>query len=67
MKLITLPSSIDEIEKTKNLVDGFIIGIKDMCVNTNFCIDDLSILNEFKDKDIFICLKRLYHRIIHLL
>ena len=61
MKLLTLPSSIDEINKTKELVDGFIIGIKDMCVNTNFCIDDLSILNELKDKDIFICLNKNMH------
>ena len=61
MKLLTLPSSIDEINKTKELVNGFIIGIKDMCVNTNFCIDDLSILNEFKDKDIFICLNKNMH------
>ena len=61
MKLITLPSSIDEINKTKNLVDGFIIGIKDMCVNTNFCIDDLSILNNITDKDIFISLNKNMH------
>ena len=61
MKLITLPSSIDEIEKTRDLVDGFIIGIKDMCVNTNFCIDDLSILSNLKDKDIFISLNKNMH------
>lgn len=61
MKLITIPSSIDEIEKTKTIVDGFIIGIKDMCVNTNFCIDDLSILSGLKDKDIFISLNKNMH------
>ena len=61
MKLLSLPSSIDEINKTKNLVDGFIIGIKDMCVNTNFCIDNLSILNELTDKDIFISLNKNMH------
>ena len=38
-KILTIPSNFDEIERTKELVDGFIIGIKDMCVNTNFCID----------------------------
>ena len=53
-KILTIPSSIDEINKTKSLVDGFIIGVKDMCVNTNMCIDNLDILNEFNDKDIFI-------------
>ena len=61
MKLLSLPSSIDEINKTKNLVDGFIIGIKDMCVNTNFCIEDLSILNDLTDKDIFISINKNMH------
>ena len=61
MKLITLPSSIDEIEKTRDLVDGFIIGIKDMCVNTNFCIDDLSILSSLNGLDIFISLNKNMH------
>ena len=61
MKLLSLPSSIDEINRTKNLVDGFIIGIKDMCVNTNFCIDNLSMLNNLKDKDIFISLNKNMH------
>ncbi len=61
MKLITLPSSIDEIERTKNLVDGFIVGIKDMCVNTNFCIDDLSILSSLNGLDIFISLNKNMH------
>ena len=61
MKLLSLPSSIDEINKTKDLVDGFIIGIKDMCVNTNFCVEDLSILNDLTDKDIFISLNKNMH------
>ena len=61
MKILSLPSSIDEINKTKNLVNGFIIGIKDMCVNTNFCVEDLSILNDLSDKDIFISLNKNMH------
>lgn len=62
-KILTIPSSINEIEKTIELVDGFIIGIKDMCVNTNFCIDvtELEILNTIKDKDIFISLNKNMH------
>lgn len=60
-KIITIPSSLEEIENTKNIVDGFIIGIKDMCVNTNFCISDLSILESIKDKDIFISLNKNMH------
>lgn len=53
-KIITIPSSIEEINKTKYLVDGFIIGIKDMSVNTNMLLEDLSVLDSIKDKDIFI-------------
>lgn len=62
-KILTIPSNINEIEKTKTIVDGFIIGIKDMCVNTNFCIDieELDLLNKFKDKDIFISLNKNMH------
>lgn len=62
-KILTIPSSLSEIEKTKNLVDGFIIGIKDMCVNTNFCIDitELDLLNKINDKDIFISLNKNMH------
>ena len=62
-KIVSIPSSLNEIKKTKDLVDGFIIGIKDMCVNTNYCIDvnDLEILNNIKDKDIFISLNKNMH------
>ena len=62
-KILTIPSSLKEIEKTKTIVDGFIIGIKDMCVNTNFCIDiaELDLLNKLKDKDIFISLNKNMH------
>ncbi|MBQ2946380.1 MAG: U32 family peptidase [Bacilli bacterium] len=62
-KILTIPSNLNEIEKTIDLVDGFIIGIKDMCVNTNFCIDieDLNLLNKIKDKDIFISLNKNMH------
>ena len=62
-KILTLPSSLNEIEKTIELVDGFIIGIKDMCVNTNFCVDieELDLLNKLKGKDIFISLNKNIH------
>lgn len=62
-KILTIPSGLNEIEKTINLVDGFIIGMKDMCVNTNFCIDieELDLLNKLKDKDIFISLNKNMH------
>jgi len=60
MKILTYPNNIEEIEKTKNLVDGFIIGIKDMSVNANMYIDDLNILNNI-EKDIFICINKNMH------
>ena len=60
MKILTYPKNIDEINKTKNLVDGFIIGIKNMSVNANMYIEDLNILNNI-DKDIFICLNKNMH------
>lgn len=62
-KIITIPSSYKEIEETASLVDGFIIGIEDMCVNMNYCIslNDLDMLNNFKDKDIFISLNKNMH------
>ena len=62
-KILTIPSNLNEIEKTIDLVDGFIIGIKDMCVNTNFCIDieELDLLNKLKGKDIFISLNKNMH------
>lgn len=62
-KIITIPSTLNEINKTKDLVDGFIIGIEDMSINTNFCIslDNLDILNSIEDKDIFINLNKNMH------
>ena len=62
-KILTIPSNIDEIEKTKELVDGFIIGIEDLCVNINMCIkeDNLSMLNDLANKDIFICMNKNLH------
>lgn len=62
-KIITIPSSLDEINKTKDIVDGFIIGIKDMSVNANFYIDidEFDLFNEFNNKDIFVSLNKNMH------
>lgn len=62
-KMLTIPSSLNEINKTKNIVDGFIIGIKDLSTNINFYIDfdELSIINDLKNKDIFIALNKNMH------
>jgi len=62
-KILTIPSNIDEINKTKSIVDGFIIGIEDMSVNTNMCINinEFSLLNDISDKDIFISINKNLH------
>ena len=60
MKILTYPKNIDEINKTKYIVDGFIIGIKDMSINTNMYIEDLDVLKGI-NKDIFICLNKNMH------
>ena len=60
-KILTIPLNLEEITKTKPLVDGFIIGIKDMSVNMNYCIEDLSILSDLCDKEIFIALNKNLH------
>ena len=59
-KILTIPSSFDEIKETENIVDGFIIGIKDMSINVNYYINDLNILNDI-NKDIFIALNKNMH------
>ena len=38
MKVLTYPKNIEEINKTNSLVDGYIIGIKDMSINCNIKI-----------------------------
>ena len=60
MKILTYPKNIEEIEKTKDLVDGFIIGIKDMSINANMYIEDLNLLESI-DKDIFISINKNMH------
>ena len=60
MKLLIYPKNIKEIEKTKSIVDGYIIGIKDMSINANMYIEDLNVLNTI-DKDIFISLNKNMH------
>ena len=60
MKILIYPKNIQEIEKTKHLVDGYIIGIKDMSVNANMYIEDLTMLKDI-NKDVFIALNKNMH------
>ena len=61
-KVLTIPCNLDEINRTKNKVDGFIIGIKNLSVNVNYYLDlnELEILNCI-DKDIFISINKNMH------
>ena len=64
MKLILIPSSIDNILNLHNKVDGFILPIKDLSVNYNYYIDinELDdIMPKLKDKDVFISLNKNMH------
>ena len=61
MKLLTIPNSIEEIEKTKQFIDGIIVGIENFSVNTNLniSIDELkSLIDKFSDLEIFVSLNK---------
>ena len=61
MKLLIMPSSIDEIKNTINYCDAYLIGIKKLSVNNNLCIDinDLdNICNIIGNKELFINLNK---------
>lgn len=57
-KLLLIPKSLDEINKTKDIVDGFIIGIKNYSVNMNLYIDINDIKDLPTDKELFISLNK---------
>lgn len=60
MKILLIPNSKEDL-KLKDKVDGFILPIKDLSINYNYYIEDLSIINELKGKDIFISLNKNMH------
>lgn len=55
-KIIIIPLNEEVLNKTKKIVDGYIIGIQDLCTNICFCInkDDMNLLKKLEDKEIFI-------------
>lgn len=66
MKIITKPSSMEEIKKTINLVDAYIIGIKNMSVNENMYIglnelDEISDYLKGNNKELFISINKNMH------
>ena len=61
MKLLVMPSSIDEIKNTLNYCDAYLIGINGLSVNSNLCVDitDLDyILSIIGDRDLFLNLNK---------
>ena len=60
-KILLIPNSLDDINNFKTKVDGFILPIKDLSINYSYYIDDLDIINQLKDKDIFISLNKNMH------
>ena len=59
-KIIVIPLNENMIDKTKKIVDGFIIGIENLCTNICYCInkDNINDLNDLNDKEIFISINK---------
>ena len=60
-KFLMVPNSLDDIKLFKDKVDGFIVGINSLSINSNYNIDDLDILNVIGDKEIFINIDKNLH------
>lgn len=61
MKKIIIPNSLKQLKDTLEYSDAYLIGIKDMCVNVNFCIklDELEDIKKIiGDKELFIALNK---------
>ena len=61
MKLMVIPNGLEGIKLSKDYVDAYLIGIKDMCVNTCFSVDieEISKIKEITgDKELFINLNK---------
>lgn len=66
MKIITKPNTISEIKKTINLVDAFIIGVKDMSINENMYVTleelkEIASLLKTNNKELFISINKNMH------
>ena len=60
-KIIIVPNSLEDIKLFKDKVDGYIIGINGLSINSNYNIDDLNILKLISDKEIFINIDKNLH------
>lgn len=61
MKLMVMPSSIDEIKNTLNYCDAYLIGINGFSVSMNLCVDinDIKLLKDIiGNKELFISMNK---------
>lgn len=66
MKIITKPCSFEEIKNTIDIVDAYIIGIKDMSVNENMYVTleelrKISLYLEDNNKELFVSVNKNIH------
>lgn len=61
MKLMVIPNGLEGIKLSKDYVDAYLIGIKDMCVNSGFsvCVEEIGKIKEIiGNKELFINLNK---------
>ena len=61
MKLIVIPKDLDHLDKYSKDVDGFILGVKDLCINfdSEYSISEISnIIDKYPDKEIFVSINK---------
>lgn len=58
-----MPKNLEEIKKTDNLVDGYIIGIEDLSTNmpAYFSLSELKEMLKITDKEVFVSLNKNMH------
>ncbi len=56
-KILLMPNSQKQIEKTIDLVDGYILGIKSLSINASFLVNEIK---KIENKKIFVLLNKNY-------
>ncbi len=61
MKLIVIPKDLNHLDKYSKDVDGFILGVKDLCINfdSEYSVSEISnIIDKYPDKEIFVSINK---------
>ena len=55
-KILVMPKNIETISRTSKYVDGYIIGIENLCINPSFCVNmgTIDVLRNLYGKELFI-------------